>query len=47
MAHEEASSPDEVEPFGTWLVAISRPGIDLDAAIEVLRAAPLRPTGLE
>lgn len=47
LAREEASSPDEAEPFGTWLVSISRPGVDLDEAIDVLRSAPLRPITLE
>jgi plasmid stability protein len=47
LALEEASSPDDVEPFGTWLVSISRPGIDLDPALDELRAAPLRPTDFE
>ncbi len=43
LAHEVAISPDEVEPFGDWLVAISRPGVDLDEALELLRSAPVRP----
>ncbi len=42
LAHEEAVSPDDVEPFGDWLVGISRPGVDLDGALELLRAAPVR-----
>ena len=46
LANEEASSPDDAEPFGSWLVSISRPGIDLDDALDVLRAASLRPTDL-
>ena len=47
LAREEAESPDGIEPFGDWLVAISRPGIDLDEALELLRSAPLRAASLE
>jgi plasmid stability protein len=43
LAREEAETPDETAPFGSWLVAISRPGVDLDDALAALRAAPLRP----
>jgi plasmid stability protein len=43
IAREEADAPDDTVPFGTWLVAISRPGVDLDDALVALRAAPLRP----
>jgi plasmid stability protein len=42
LAREEASSPDDTEPFGDWLVAISRPGIDLDQELDVLRSTPVR-----
>jgi plasmid stability protein len=45
LAHEEPASP--AEPFGDWLVAISRPGIDLDEALDRLRSAPIRPASLE
>jgi plasmid stability protein len=47
LAREEAPSPDDAEPFGTWLVAISRPGIDLDEVLDQLRSAPMRPAALE
>ncbi|CCD98216.1 plasmid stability protein [Bradyrhizobium sp. STM 3809] len=47
LAREEAESPDDVEPFGSWLVAISRPGVDLDDVLEELRSAPIRPAPLE
>jgi hypothetical protein len=47
LAREEAESPDDLEPFGTWLVSISRPGIDLDDALDVLRSAPVRSVGVE
>jgi plasmid stability protein len=47
LAREEAESPDDAEPFGDWLVAISRPGIDLDQALEVLRSAPVRSISFE
>jgi plasmid stability protein len=46
LAHEDAVSPDDTEPFGDWLMAISRPGVDLDDALELLRAAPVRPAAL-
>jgi hypothetical protein len=47
LASEEASSPDDAEPFGSWLVSISRPGIDLGPALDELRAAAPRPSDLE
>lgn len=47
LAREESSSPDDAQPFGSWLVSISRPGIDLDEAIDVLRSAPVRRSELE
>ena len=46
IALEVADSPDEVTPFGQWLVSISRPGADLDDAIASLREAPLREVDL-
>jgi plasmid stability protein len=46
LAREEAGSPDETDPFGSWLVSISRPGIELDEALEALRSSPLRPAPL-
>jgi hypothetical protein len=48
LAHEEAESPDDTMPFGDWLIAISRPGIDgLDEALDLLRSAPVRPAKFE
>jgi plasmid stability protein len=47
LAREEAASPDDTEPFGSWLYAISRPGVDLDEALEMLRSAPVRPVSFE
>ena len=47
LAREEAESPDDVEPFGDWLVAITRPGVDLDEALELLRSAPISAVQLE
>lgn len=47
LAREEAESPDDTEPFGDWLVAVSRPGVDLDEALELLRSAPIRTAPLE
>jgi plasmid stability protein len=47
LAREEAVSPDDAEPFGDWLVAISRPGFDLDETLDLLRSAPVRPAHLE
>jgi plasmid stability protein len=47
LAREEAAEPDEMEPFGSWLVAISRPGVDLDEALEALRLAPPRPASFD
>jgi plasmid stability protein len=42
LAREEAVSPDELEPFGTWAVSITRPGVDLDETLKLLRSAPVR-----
>lgn len=47
LAREEAESPDDIEPFGDWLVAISRPGVDLDEALGLLRSAPIRTASVE
>lgn len=47
LAREEAESPDDAEPFGDWLVAISRPGIELDGPLELLRSAIVRTAPLE
>jgi plasmid stability protein len=47
LAREEVSSPDESSPFGSWLVAISRPGADLDEALAMPRAGPARPARMD
>ncbi len=47
LAREEAETPDDTEPFGSWLVSITRPGIELDEALDVLRSAPIRPAPFE
>ena len=47
LAREEAESPDDAEPFGDWLMAISRPGFDLDDALDLIRSAPIRTAPLE
>ncbi len=47
LAREEAETPDDTEPFGSWLVSISRPGIDLDDALHLLRSATVRPASIE
>jgi plasmid stability protein len=43
LARESAETPDEAEPFGTWLVNASRPGIDLDDNLALLRSAKIKP----
>ncbi|MDZ4761318.1 MAG: plasmid stability protein y4jJ [Alphaproteobacteria bacterium] len=45
LAREHAS-PDEIAPFGSWLESISRPGADLEGALEAIRTAPVRPANL-
>jgi antitoxin FitA len=47
LAREESETPDDTEPFGSWLVSITRPGIDLDEALAALRSAPVRPASFE
>ena len=43
LARECAETPDEAEPFGTWLVSVSRPGTDLDENLALLRSATIKP----
>jgi plasmid stability protein len=43
LARSEVQSPDDAEPFGKWAVRISRPGADLDKAIQKFRRARVRP----
>jgi len=47
LAYEEAETPDDIEPFGSWLVSITRPGVDLDDALDVMRSAPVRSATFE
>jgi len=47
LAREEAETPDDTAPFGSWLVSITRPGVDLDEALAALRSAPVRPASFE
>ena len=42
LARESAETPDEAEPFGTWLVSVSRPGTDLDENLALLRSARIK-----
>jgi len=42
LALEDVETPDAAEPLGSWLVAVSRPGVDLTETLELLRSAPLR-----
>jgi plasmid stability protein len=41
LAREEAEALDDTVPFGQWLFAISRPGVDLDPVLELFRAVPV------
>ncbi len=43
FARESAETPDEAEPFGSWLVSVSRPGADLDENLARLRSAKIKP----
>ncbi|HEX9875835.1 MAG TPA: plasmid stability protein y4jJ [Gammaproteobacteria bacterium] len=43
LARESAETPDEAEPFGSWLVGVSRPGADLDENLALLRSARIKP----
>jgi plasmid stability protein len=43
LAREQTPAPDDLEPFGTWAVRITRPGVDLDDVLKLLRSAPARP----
>ena len=47
IAREEAETPDDTEPFGSWLVSITRPGVDLDETLEAMRSAPVRSATFE
>ena len=42
LALDEVDSPDADQPFGSWLVSISRPGADLSETLELLRSAAVR-----
>lgn len=43
LARESAETPDEAEPFGSWLVSVSRPGTDLDENLALIRSATIKP----
>lgn len=43
LARESAETPDEAEPFGSWLVNVSRPGTDLDENLALIRSATIKP----
>jgi hypothetical protein len=47
MADMPSCETDEPEPFGQWLVEISRPGVDLHGTLELLRSAPVRSIDLD
>jgi plasmid stability protein len=47
LAREEAESPDEIEPFGDWLIRISRPGVDMDETLDLIRSATVRRVSFE
>lgn len=48
LAHEEAESPDDTEPFGTWLASITQGGYDdFVDILEDIRASPMRPLNLD
>lgn len=43
----ESATPDETEPFGAWLHAITRPGADdLHSILDDLRSQPVRAADL-
>jgi plasmid stability protein len=43
LARESATTPDEADPFGSWLVKVSRPGAELDDNLALLRSARIKP----
>jgi plasmid stability protein len=46
LAKSEVETPEDQEPFGSWLVKISRPGADLNKTIGKIRRSRLRPVKL-
>jgi plasmid stability protein len=42
LARSESESPDDTEPFGTWLVSMTRPGADLSRTLKRIRSARAR-----
>jgi plasmid stability protein len=42
LAEADSDSPDDTLPFGDWLVAITRPGVDLDGPVRAMRAGRVR-----
>ncbi len=47
LAREDAETPDDTQPFGSWLVSISRPGVELEDVLDLLHRAPVRPAPIE
>jgi plasmid stability protein len=47
LAREEAETPSDTEPFGSRLVSITRPGVDLDGALQTIRSGQVRPAPFE
>ncbi len=47
IAKSEIEPADEKMPFGSWLVAISRPGADLGKSIAKLRRSKARPVNFD
>ena len=37
LAQEEAATPADTQPLGSWMVAMSRPGFDLDKTLSGIR----------
>ena len=37
----------DTPPFGSWLVAISRPGVEPDEAMAAIRSSPIRPANFD
>lgn len=48
LARDEEERPIEtIAPFGSWLVSISRPGVELEDTLTALRSAPVRSLDLD
>jgi plasmid stability protein len=42
LAHSEGEMPNDTEPFGSWLVAATRPGVDLTKPLKRIRSGKAR-----